>query len=1007
MKGKITANQGESRYTISVDADTALLQLLIAEKEKLNESIIQVLYGTGGSSGLYAQEREHETAYNDALQVVTDLTTAMNEERAAISVQSCLTARLEACDTARSDARQACRDAAVDCRNGCDGSLECLQACDDDEDLCEAAADRAWEACTAQANLDCVDFVSQQTTEIFTRYSPLIAAAQADAIEALTPLQATRTDIAQWEAQRLSVDQALTQLKAIEARGIAVTCWSAQYDDQVQVDAEVEIAQTPSGRHVITAIGSVDNCLHDAHAVPAYNLFVNAALNPGVETWRPRWRTGIVKAINDDDDPPTLTVEVTGGEMYGTLGTVYSRREINCTPPQAYFDEDGDIDSTGAARDAYDDALEAWQSALAARDACYAEFDGEACLTPLYETCATNLDADRLACLDVRAIGIAACAGDPGCEAYVDEQYQSCLELADANAAACYAGADTQCQINRAVHDANCDSTHTALIGEAQQALSDAERDLRSAIAMIREPASPLVLDLEPAHCSVSSYEVDDDVLIGFESRAASVAPEGSSSSAIRAAAMAVWNSAKVYGWASDTKLCRMKTIVLEDNRTVSQKFDLCSIGQSKANVGLYGNGSWSSEDHYAAWTRNSLLCVTKSIGHWSSPVDASMSSINGILAACVVSDETSEFCLIAVWDTFYQGKLYRITISASGSSPVLVATFDIPYFQNYTDIVSGSWIHAAPFSDCWQFSQDGKQLLVNHILERLSGDELRSYGLFNTEPAFDSESVFNLAYAETTNTEGYWVIDNILNDDILYPCWAFFKNNQLKILKKRQKVVRVYAPKPFGAPFADLLSSSKYFDFILDGISLTGGLRREGYQTHDEAPGSPDPYSIRREAPTLVVGHDRSTFAIYIGPEFHSGSGFENVDLTSRAYAFNGEILIGAVEFNIIDLYLKKDPPGFYAGPQTMRCSVRNTFNKIVSSKPDKIMTSNVAPLQNLLTTTLWGAGDFIEFACIDDCWQIALRARGGELVRVSEDGAHREAYSDARGIGVAFFSE
>lgn len=551
--GYVTENQGESRYTVAIDADTALLQILIKEKEALRESVLQVLFGTGGSSGLYAQEREYVEAYDAAMQVVAELTNALNGERAEVTVESCLTARLQECADARSAARQACRDAAVSCRNGCDGSLDCLNACDDTEDACEDAAEIEWERCTSQARLDCVDFVTERNSEIFAYYSPLVADAQARTVEALAPLQACRKDIAQWEAQRLSVDQALRQLKEIETRGIPVTCWSAQYDDAIAVDAEVEVAQTPSGRHVITAIGSDDQCLHDARAVPAFNLFVSAALNPGVETWRPRWRTGIVRAVNEDG---TLKVEVQGGEMHGTLGTRYSRRTINCTPPQAYFSEDGDINSTGEARQGYEDALQEWQDALAARDACYAEFDAAACLLPLYESCADGLDAARLDCLDVRALGVAACAGDPFCVAYVEEQYQACIEAAETALAACYQGSDDQCAINRKIHNEACDSTHTTLIRDAHQAMTEAETALRNAIAMTQSPASPLELDIRVEHCSPGNYSVGDDVLIDFPTRAASMPPSGATSEAIRAAAMAVWQSARVIGWASEPKAC-------------------------------------------------------------------------------------------------------------------------------------------------------------------------------------------------------------------------------------------------------------------------------------------------------------------------------------------------------------------------------------------------------------------------------------------------------------------
>jgi TRAP-type C4-dicarboxylate transport system substrate-binding protein len=73
-----------------------------------------------------------------------------------------------------------------------------------------------------------------------------------------------------------------------------------------------------------------------AQIVPQNELY--AALQTGVETWRPKWRSGVVVGINDNG---SLQVRVTDNELFGSLGTRVSRNEIVCVPPQAYFDEDG------------------------------------------------------------------------------------------------------------------------------------------------------------------------------------------------------------------------------------------------------------------------------------------------------------------------------------------------------------------------------------------------------------------------------------------------------------------------------------------------------------------------------------------------------------------------------------------------------------------------------------------------------------------------------------------
>ena len=140
MKGRIVTNSGDSRYDVAVKSDNALLQSLIAKKERDRQAVIDALFNTTPSlNGAY---RDAGTAYWAAVDSVYSAIDELNQELATLpTAAACIAARESACDTARSDAREACRDAAVDCRNGCDGDLDCLQGCDDDEDVCEAAAD--------------------------------------------------------------------------------------------------------------------------------------------------------------------------------------------------------------------------------------------------------------------------------------------------------------------------------------------------------------------------------------------------------------------------------------------------------------------------------------------------------------------------------------------------------------------------------------------------------------------------------------------------------------------------------------------------------------------------------------------------------------------------------------------------------------------------------------------------------------------------------------------------
>lgn len=58
------------------------------------------------------------------------------------------------------------------------------------------------------------------------------------------------------------------------------------------------------------------------------------------------------------------------------------------------------------------------------------------------------------------------------------------------------------------------------------------------------QPADPLILTLPVEHCSAGQYAIDDQVLIDFPVRVPG--PTG----------MGVWDSARVIGWATETKTC-------------------------------------------------------------------------------------------------------------------------------------------------------------------------------------------------------------------------------------------------------------------------------------------------------------------------------------------------------------------------------------------------------------------------------------------------------------------
>ena len=168
MKGRIVTNSGESKYDVAVKSDNALLQSLIAQKERDLKAVIDALFNTTPS--INSAYRDAGTAYWAAVDSVYSAIDELNQDLATLPTpEACISARESACDTARSDAREACRDTAVDCRNGCDGDLDCLKDCDDAEDACEAAADAEWERCKAVARTQCYDELYQSRAAVMAR----------------------------------------------------------------------------------------------------------------------------------------------------------------------------------------------------------------------------------------------------------------------------------------------------------------------------------------------------------------------------------------------------------------------------------------------------------------------------------------------------------------------------------------------------------------------------------------------------------------------------------------------------------------------------------------------------------------------------------------------------------------------------------------------------------------------------------------------------------------------
>ena len=517
MKGTIRENLGGSRYIVGIQVNAEPVTGLLADLNQQYADISQKLIQAQGEL-LTAQE-----PYDALLVQIEVASLAYQACVDEFNLGQCVDTKIAICQADYSD----CEDACYDIESG---EGECDFECQKARDACKDRCQREREACLAQANVDCQEQYNQHVTECQKTWSPLISDLQQQALEMLPTIQEIMTRIAEAQAQQLSLARRINELDGVQSREEQVTCWRAQYDDGLAAGTAVEVARTPAGRTVITEIVAPDACLQDARGLPAKHVFVNSALYPGFETWRPTWRTGTVKAINEDD---TLKVEIKSGTLVGSLGTLYSRNPIDCTPPQAYFDNNWQTaeQRIKAAREALTAAQNALQDAAKIRDDCIGQYDqtwSNICYTDKAALCDSTWASWLATCVDLEGIDPAECQA----------QYEASL-------AACYAQALADCADEKDALIAQCRADHQPAVDAAQTAVDAAEQTMRLELAGTYQPASPLVLDLPVEHCGANNYAVDDDVLIDFPVRS------GESGQP-----MIVWESARVIGWAAETQIC-------------------------------------------------------------------------------------------------------------------------------------------------------------------------------------------------------------------------------------------------------------------------------------------------------------------------------------------------------------------------------------------------------------------------------------------------------------------
>ena len=155
-------------------------------------------------------------------------------------------------------------------------------------------------------------------------------------------------------------------------------------------------------------------------------------------------------------------------------------------------------------------------------------------------------------CLDQWVLGDCLASAIQIC----DDTYALASDTYTQRRAACYQEAMAECDRQRDEAIDACYAAHADAIESAQKAVDEAARDVELATNGRYHPAAPLILEVPVAHCGAGQYKVDDEVLIDFPVRSGETA-------------MAVWDSRRVIGWATDTQTCCCGGMNYEKNSTV------------------------------------------------------------------------------------------------------------------------------------------------------------------------------------------------------------------------------------------------------------------------------------------------------------------------------------------------------------------------------------------------------------------------------------------------------
>lgn len=627
MKGRIKSNLGHSRYIVALSTSNVLVTGQIDSLKRQKDNAIAQI------NALASAEDSAKSAFEIAL---------ARQQAAVTSYQSALAVYGQ--EEALADEELQCRTVRDACRQKCFDSMDFTPEC---PEKCDAA----YTIAIAEAPMRAIDRLTKYQQKTHGTWAPIIEAEQKETQTKLTAYSKLAIPLSQEKARLLGIEIELETFEAIEAKETNITCYSAQYDDSLSTDTVVEVARSPEGRHAITAIKTVTNCLSDARTLPPRYLFVDAAFAPGRETWEPTWRTGTVKAINDDN---TLSIAFDTSILYGDLGTPDSRHEINCVPPLAYFSDEWRSVETAiqAAIQALKDAQTAYAQALSDLAGCKKAFDKTALYNEKKANCETIWTDWLTECNQL--------ADPSACQA----QYEAHLN-------ACLANAMAEAEDARRLAESLCDTQHAGAIAEAQAALETATEDLIRARSMHLAPAANLVRDVQIGHCVKSSYGVGDQVLIDFPVRTHSKEDPA-----------AVWKSARVIGWVDSPQPCTTGLLIQSgaDDYSVSCARAVAQVAVSPPTA-LFGTCYWhgrvNGEAAALSWTGGGTqlwLSVAAPITVEAPILGAAKAqahSIDYVVYASVI-DGTVSLTARALSPDPISGVIPGETVFATGPAPVV-----------------------------------------------------------------------------------------------------------------------------------------------------------------------------------------------------------------------------------------------------------------------------------------------------------------------------------------------